>query len=128
MMVFPGGGVLLAEGGAIEVGNGKVVVTGSGEVEVDGSIVGTITPVTVADLTTLEKVGSSSFILPDGEQTINVDHASIRQGYLESSNVDIVREMIDMIITYRTYEANAKALQTQDESLGHLMQRVGSNR
>jgi flagellar basal-body rod protein FlgF len=49
---------------------------------------------------------------------------NVQQGYLETSNVDVVQQMVDMISTYRAYEANAKALQQQDSSLDQLFNKV----
>lgn len=125
LLSVPGGGIVMAEGGAVEIGNGQVTVSAGGGIEIDGATVGKITPVTVNDLQKLEKIGRSMFLVPQEEQLIPVNHATIRQGYIESSNVDIVSEMVNMIIAYRSYEANAKALQTQDTSLGNLFNRVG---
>ena len=122
---FPGGAVLRGESGPIEVGNGKLTVSASGEVEVDGVAAGRIVPRTVADLTKLQKIGSASFVVPEGVELITVPDATIRQGYLEAANVDIVSEMIDMITSYRNYEANARAVQTQDSTLEQLFNRVG---
>ncbi|MFQ6008345.1 MAG: flagellar hook-basal body protein [Candidatus Zixiibacteriota bacterium] len=127
LLAFPGGPLLIGEGGPIEVGNGKVTVAQSGEVDVDGFVIGRIVPMTVADLDQVQKIGSSLFVVPEGVELIPVDKATIRQGYLEASNVDIVREMIDMIISFRNYEANARALQAQDQTLQHLFNRVGGN-
>lgn len=42
---------------------------------------------------------------------------TLSQGYLESSNVNIAEEMINMIIGQRAYEVNSKAIQTADEVL-----------
>jgi len=39
----------------------------------------------------------------------------IAQGFLESSNVQIVQEMVDMITSMRAYEINSKAIQNSDE-------------
>ncbi|MGV8938410.1 MAG: flagellar basal-body rod protein FlgG [Allorhizobium sp.] len=39
----------------------------------------------------------------------------IKQGYLESSNVDSVREITDLISAQRAYEMNSKVIQTADE-------------
>ncbi len=75
----------------------------------------------------LEKLGSSLYAVPNDVQLNSVTDFSIHQGFLESSNVNIVEEMIDMIVSFREYEANAKALQSQDKSLEHLFQRVGGN-
>jgi flagellar basal-body rod protein FlgG len=41
----------------------------------------------------------------------------INQGYLESSNVDIVEEMISMIAAQRAYEINSKTVQTVEEMM-----------
>ena len=125
LISFPGGALLMGEGGPIEVGNGKVTVGSTGEVQSDGSTVGRILPVTVNDLTELDKIGGSFYKVPEQIETIPVQNATIQQGYLESSNVDIVSEMIEMIISFREYEANAKSIQAQDASLGHLFDRVG---
>ncbi|MFQ5498446.1 MAG: flagellar hook-basal body protein [Candidatus Zixiibacteriota bacterium] len=116
---------VLGEGGEIEIGSGQVSIAETGEVEVDGSIVGRIVPQTIADLSDLEKIGGSLFAVPEDAEMIAVDKSSILQGFVESSNVNVVREMIDMIVAFRTYEANSKAIQSQDESLQHLFGRVG---
>ncbi len=42
---------------------------------------------------------------------------SIQQGYLESSNVKVVEEMIAMITGQRAYEANSRVIQTADRML-----------
>ena len=121
---FPGGYRLMGESGAIQVGNGVVTVAQSGEVQVDGSTVGRIVPMTVPDVQELDKIGSALFEVPQKVEMTPAVAPSIQQGYLETSNVDIVREMVDMIIAYREYEANAKALQQQDASLDNLFNRV----
>jgi flagellar basal-body rod protein FlgG len=47
---------------------------------------------------------------------------SIAQGYLESSNVSVVDEMIDMIATQRAYELNTEAAKGVDQMLNYLTQ------
>ncbi|MHB1687341.1 MAG: flagellar basal-body rod protein FlgG [Ignavibacteriaceae bacterium] len=42
---------------------------------------------------------------------------SVNQGYLESSNVDIVQEMIAMIAAQRAYEINSKTVQTVQDMM-----------
>jgi flagellar basal-body rod protein FlgG len=46
----------------------------------------------------------------------------VSQGYLESSNVNVVQELITMIQTQRAYEMNSKAIQTSDQMLQKLGQ------
>jgi flagellar basal-body rod protein FlgG len=46
----------------------------------------------------------------------------LSQGYLETSNVNVVEELVSMIQTQRAYEINSKAIQTSDQMLGRLTQ------
>ncbi len=48
----------------------------------------------------------------------------ILQGYLEASNVNLVREIVDMIEVQRQFEMNQKSLTTQDALLGRLINEV----
>src|SRR4030042_5834321 len=45
---------------------------------------------------------------------------TVAQGYLEVSNVNVMEEMVNMIITQRAYDLNSKAIQTADQ----MMERV----
>ncbi|MBL1270129.1 MAG: flagellar basal-body rod protein FlgG [Halomonas sp.] len=44
------------------------------------------------------------------------------QGYVETSNVNVVEEMVNLIQTQRAYEINSKAVSTSDEMLARLSQ------
>ena len=47
---------------------------------------------------------------------------SLSQGFVESSNVNVVQELVTMIQTQRAYELNSKAIQTSDQMLQKLGQ------
>jgi flagellar basal-body rod protein FlgG len=47
---------------------------------------------------------------------------NVMQGYVESSNVNVVQELVNMIQTQRAYEMNSKAIQTSDQMLQKLSQ------
>jgi flagellar basal-body rod protein FlgG len=47
---------------------------------------------------------------------------TLSQGYLETSNVNVVEELVAMIQTQRAYEINSKSIQTSDQMLGRLTQ------
>ncbi len=49
---------------------------------------------------------------------------SIMQGALETSNVNVVEEMVDMIETQRAYEMNSKAISTTDQMLQYVNQNL----
>ena len=46
----------------------------------------------------------------------------INQSYVETSNVNVAEELIQMIQTQRAYELNSKVVQTSDQMLGRLAQ------
>ena len=47
---------------------------------------------------------------------------SLKQGYIETSNVNIVEEMVNLIVAQRAYEINSKSIQTSDEMLQSVAQ------
>lgn len=47
---------------------------------------------------------------------------SLMQGFMETSNVNVVQELVTMIQTQRAYEMNSKAIQTSDQMLQKLAQ------
>jgi flagellar basal-body rod protein FlgG len=47
---------------------------------------------------------------------------TVAQGFVETSNVNIVEELVAMIQTQRAYEINSKAIQTSDQ----MLQRLGN--
>ncbi len=49
-------------------------------------------------------------------------YGTVMQGYIESSNVNIVEEMVNLITAQRAYEINSKSIQTSDEMLQNVAQ------
>jgi flagellar basal-body rod protein FlgG len=47
---------------------------------------------------------------------------TLQQGYVETSNVNVVEELVSMIQTQRAYELNSKAISTSDQMLQRLSQ------
>jgi flagellar basal-body rod protein FlgG len=47
---------------------------------------------------------------------------TVKQGFVETSNVNVVEELVQMITTQRAYELNSKAVQTSDQMLQRLSQ------
>lgn len=71
----------------------------------------------------LESIGATIFAANEVAGKVSVDQPSknnmgmLQTGFLESSNVKIVEEMVKMIIAQRAYEINSKSIQTSDEIL-----------
>jgi flagellar basal-body rod protein FlgF len=79
------------------------------------------------DLGGLEKRGQTLFEAVNAEP-VGLGTGQVRQGFLEQSNINLISEMVNMISVMRTYEANQKALQAQDEILGKSVNEVGNLR
>ncbi len=60
-----------------------------------------------------EKSGRAIYGVP-GED----GNGALAQGYLESSNVQLIEELTNMILAQRTYEINSKVVQASDEVMG----------
>ncbi|MDP4143272.1 MAG: flagellar hook-basal body complex protein [Bacillota bacterium] len=67
---------------------------------------------------TLMSVGKNLYVPKTGAQIYQVTNADILQGYLEKSNVDMSKEMTDMIMAQRNFEMSSKALKTGDDMWG----------
>ena len=57
----------------------------------------------------------------EGAVEIDVEDPDVRQGYLEMSNANVVKEMVNMITISRHYESNQKMLTSFDETLEKTM-------
>jgi flagellar basal-body rod protein FlgG len=124
-LVTLGGDPVMGQNGEITI-NGKAVTVGSdGSISVDGVAVDKINVVDFPDKNSLKNFGQNLFVnvnTTNGE--IPADKASVKQGYYEASNVDTMKEMVDMVSAMRAYEAYTKADQAVDDSLGKLIDTV----
>lgn len=77
-----------------------------------------------ADKKQLEKEGAWLRVKEGGYTQI--DNPGIVQGYLEQSNVNAVKEMVNLINVVRAYESCQKVVQAEDELLGIAIDKVGS--
>lgn len=120
---------LQAEGSDIELGenvkeinvsaNGTISVKRKGEEESEE--IGKLTLSTFANPPGLEAKGGNLYVqtIASGEaiEAEDGDAGEIKQGFLETSNVQIVDEMVKMITAQRAYDINSKSIQTADQML-----------
>ena len=102
----------------------EVAITSEGMVQVDGVVVDSIPLVDFENYDYLEKYGNNMYSAVDGA-TEKSANASIVQGYLEQSNVNVVSEMVDMITITRAYEANQKVIRSVDTMLQNAANQIG---
>lgn len=75
-------------------------------------------------LNELVKVGNNMWEPTGPVKPLALDERNLRQGYLELSGANSVRQMMAMIETTRAFEANTRMIQNQDSVLGSLIGRV----
>ncbi len=97
---------------------------------------GSVTPVTIGTLQLatfinpagLQSLGENLYgeTAASGTPSSNAPGSNgagvLNQGYVETSNVNVVEELVNMIQTQRAYEINSKAIQTSDQMLQRLTQ------
>lgn len=84
----------------------------------------------VEDPNELIREGNGLYRLNAGQEALvrpinNEDQVEVRQGYVERSNVDAGRSMVDMMTALRAYEANQKVVQFYDKSMEKAVNEIG---
>ncbi len=105
---------VLTESGPVTLPSADFTITESGEIHSQGRALGCLR------LTNLANPNPSGAGLYTGRPSPS-STSLVKQGALEQSNVNAIREMGRMMNGYRLYEANASALRYQDETLSSLM-------
>jgi flagellar basal-body rod protein FlgG len=112
----------------------SIEINASGEVyasflgEVEPQLIGQLNLVAFSNDSGLEAIGSNLFLetgasgAPLAGQPGEDGLGTLRQGYVEQSSVDSVREITDLIEAQRGYELNAKVLTAADQMLGATTQ------
>lgn len=104
---------------------GKVVINQDGTVTQGETNLGKLAVVKFADNADLVPVAGGTFVSKDGAEPTAVAKPDLLQGYLESSNVTPMREMVDMVLIARSYEANQKIIKTNDEQMQKALDALG---
>ena len=122
--------ILVPEGAkSISVsGDGQVSVTLTGDAE--PQVVGQLTVTDFVNPAGLQPVGENLYLetAASGTPMEGVAGAdglgTIKQGVLETSNVNVTEELVNLIQAQRVYEMNSKVLSTVDEMMSFLTQRT----
>lgn len=126
-LVTKDGHRVIGTNGPVVVGEGKFSVGEDGTIVQNGEITGKLLIKDFTDTTTLRKFGNN--LLQKTEGTLEKPfEGAIEQGYIEQSNVNAIKEMVDMITVMRAYEANQKIIQAHDSTLEKAVNEVGNVR
>lgn len=123
-LVTRSGFAVMGENGAIFLEDTNFTVNSRGEIYQNDVYVDTLRIRKFENPETLRKYGMN--LLTVTEDTIEGEFGgAVLQGFIERSNVDSIREMVDMITIFRAYEANQKMIQYQDSTLDKAVNEIG---
>jgi len=108
-------------------GSEPLTVNDQGDIFNGTQLVARISVVNVADKDGLEKIGNSLYGFKKGHNPEIMARAnpSVKAGFVEGSNVNVVQEMTDMIKTQRIFESTQKAISAYDSMNDKLVNIVG---
>lgn len=101
-----------------------ISINEQGDVVQNGVEVGQVGLVDVENYDYISKYGENMSELEEGGAITQSD-ATMIQGSLEMSNVNVVTEMVDMITVTRAYESNQKVISTIDGTLDKAVNQLG---
>lgn len=119
-LVTKDGDFVLGDGGnRIQIpgaNTATVSINQLGEIYAGSQYVSTLQIVDFENYDALSSYGENMYEPVAGANMTDAE-ATVNQGYLEMSNVNMVTEMVDMIAITRSYETNQKMIQTVDQTL-----------
>lgn len=127
------GRLVTQEGDAVLDTNGKPVkidtiaetqINHAGQIIQNGRVVATIQVTDFEDYNYLERYGENYYQPIEGA-TEKEAEAKVYSGYLETSNISVVTEMVNMIAVQRAYESNQKVITTYDDTLEIAANQLG---
>ena len=115
-LVTTDGNAVMGQQGEIILDGKDIKIQDDGSIYVDKRLTATLKIVDFKDTTSLRNYGRSSFINTDpGNTEMVADKATVKSGFYEASNVNVITEMVDLMAAMRAYESYAKMDQALDE-------------
>lgn len=129
-LVNSNGYPVLGNAGRVVISNAQkiqqndITITKGGEVYVGKDLLAKIRLVTFADRQKLQKAAGTTFMTDQTPKEIQAsdENTTVRQGYLEESNVEALSEMVQMVELTRSFETDSRTMRYQDESLSKAME------
>ena len=112
--------------GPVVIEGVNVAVNEAGDILVDGELTNTLKISVFENNRDMRKIGEGLYTFAEGVEPIETEfQGTLTQGYLENSNVDPVKEMVEMMTLFRNYESNQRMIRAYDESIGKAVNEVG---
>ena len=125
VLVNSQGNVVQGENGRIQLipSLGEFTLNQGGEVYQGNNLTGRIRVMNFDDLQGLKRVEGG--FMAGGQTPAQVEEPKVLQGFLENSNVNPLREMVNLISLSRIHEANHKMIQQYDQLFGKAINMLG---
>ena len=131
-LITPQGHPVLVNGSPLTAAPGSLAINEQGQVLANGQVRGQLEVVTSRQLGAIRKEGDGLWVQAGANEANTLvtpaeatGQYTLKVGFLEASNVEAVSEMVQMMETMRSFEANQRALQAQDETLGRAVNDIG---
>ncbi len=117
---------VLGAKGTIYLKAGEFEINGRGEIYQNNEMVDRLLLFDFNDEDALERVGTNAFFYGGADQDrLELEHPQIRQGYLEGSNVNAIKNLTNMIVAHRSFEAYQKAVSNYDSMMDKSSNSIG---
>ena len=120
-MVTAQGLPVLGDKGPLRPPPGKIEIDATGQVRVGGTVIDRLRVVDFPQPYAIEKQGDSLFRSKAPELPQTTTNAVVRQGVIETANVEPVRLLVAVIETSRAYEAYQKVIQAFNDTAGRAV-------
>lgn len=124
-LVTQAGDPVLGAGGPIKIDGGQPTIAADGTVRVGGDVVDRLRIAEVPDAAALQPTSNGLYALTAGAQSTDVAAPIVRQGFLETANVQTVNEMIRMMETLRRFEASQHFVRAYDDMMDKTITTLG---
>jgi flagellar basal-body rod protein FlgF len=117
---------VMGKGGVITITGKNIAIGDQGTISADGTTVDQLDIVTFDDLKSLVKEEKGLFRNDTDNPEVAIDSdTSVKQGYVELSNVNVAEEMVNMIHSMRAFETYQKSIKAIDELNDKAINQVG---
>lgn len=125
-LVTKEGYAVLGQNGPIVLGQNSFEVNGNGDIIIDGRVQNRLDIVDIDNKEYLRKQGNNLYTMVGNIEAEEVPFTGkLLQGHIETSNVNTIKEMVNMITALRSYEVNQKIIQAQDQLLDKVVNDLG---
>jgi flagellar basal-body rod protein FlgG len=124
-LVTQSGLPVLGKQGPITISGGNVDIGAAGDVSVDGAVAGELRIVRFDNVQALTRTQEGLYSDPGTAGMKNMEKPEIKSRQLEMSNVNAIREMVEMIDIQRSFETYQKVIHTMTDLDKLATSRVG---